>query len=266
MRIMGEYLEVGVTSRNVLRGNLPPGPWQPGQEFRPDYSIFTDPNHPVMVSARRLGKSFVVSKEEFGHDHRRGTKELNQANFKIFPDDNAILQSRPVFNFRDPHRTFDSWLAKGWDNIESFLISYQNSLDTFEAARKLRPETVFYTHETLVQSRENQVSIFQDICTDWGIKFDPKTLEFSGPFGVSFIYRDDREQAIYSSNPKDLFTRLIESGSIRPSLPPHGLLNDSHRELIDKTLIKRYSAIHSEVMARYNRPSAPLVKPEGFVP
>ena len=60
----------------------------------------------------------VISKEEVGNDLATGTPELNECNFPVFPDDDAIRQTKPVFLIREPKAAFDSWLAKGWDDID----------------------------------------------------------------------------------------------------------------------------------------------------
>lgn len=131
------------------------------RDFQPDYSIFHDSSHPVYGQAQKLGKRVVVSKEEFGNDRFTGTYDLNECNYDIFPDDESLLRSRPVFTFRNPLRVFDSWLARGWDDIESFFVSYKALIRSFERARNLNSDTIFYTYDYITENENQQIAVFR---------------------------------------------------------------------------------------------------------
>jgi len=254
MRIMAGYPNLGVTSRNVLMGNMVPRSPDSSisRPFNPDYSIFLNPFHPVFIAADRLGKDIVVSKEEYGNDRHTGTPALNECNFDMFPSDEALIATRPVCTFRDPQDVFDSWLSKGWSDIDSFIIAYKKLIETFEYARALRPETVFYTYEFLTQDRSHQNQVFQRICQDWGIKFDEKTLEFKSEFNSGFLYRDERERAIYTSDdPKGLFSTLAKSATVLRGRDQHGLITPEMGKIIDNSLGGDYSRLHEEATRFY---------------
>ena len=138
MRVMAQHPDLAVTSRNILMGNMKPrDAFNQHREFTPDYSILSDENHPVVVQAQTLGKKAVVSKEEYGNDQNTGTPELNECNYEMFPDDEAIRKTRPVFTFRNPIHEFDSWLKRGWNDLDSFFLSYETLYKTFQRAQKV---------------------------------------------------------------------------------------------------------------------------------
>jgi hypothetical protein len=206
MRVMAQNPSIGVTSRLILMGKMAPRPADPSQPrpFEPDYSI-SDAGHPIYRQAHDMGKKLIVSKEEFGNDRHTGTPELNECNFAMFRNAADIIAARPVFIFSDPVRVFDNWLSKGWSDIRSFLMVYRNHMETFKNASQIDPDTIFYTHEYMVQSRETQAKVFSRVCERWGVAFDPSMLDFKTEFGRDFLYASERERDIYQSDPKGLF-------------------------------------------------------------
>ncbi len=255
MRIMAECPDIAVTSRNVLMGNMKPR--QSGQarrDFSPDYGIFVNPDHPIFVQARAINKRLVVSKEELGNDRFTGTHDLNECNYEIFPDDESLQQSHPVFTFRDPYRTYDSWLAKGWNDIDSFILAYETILDTFERAKALRPETPYYTYEFMTDSEAHQIAVFTEICGQWGIEFNPDMFRFTGAFGEGFVFSSERERQIYTSNPKGIFDTVSVSQSVLSCVPGHGLIGQDDKRRIDGAgLSAAYRDIDAACRSFYNR-------------
>lgn len=95
MRVMAKHPELAVTSRNVIMGNMKPRDAIDGKrDFKPDYSIFKQNDHPVKKQALTKEFNMVVSKEEYGNDRHTGTPELNECNFDVFPDDDSIIEAR----------------------------------------------------------------------------------------------------------------------------------------------------------------------------
>jgi len=125
-----------------------------------------------------------------------------------FPDDESLIRTRPVFTFRDPYRVFDIWLTRGWDDIESFFVSYETLLQSYEYAKSLNSETVFYTYDYIAGEMQQQIDVFQTICKYWGLEFREAMLEFKSEFGDNFVYATDPEKTIYTEkNPKGIFTK-----------------------------------------------------------
>ncbi len=253
MRVMGEHPDISVTSRNVLMGNMAERQTpSASRAFNPDYSIFDNPEHPVKIQAEARGARMIVSKEEYGNDRHTGTPELNECNFPVFPSNQEIMDARPVFTFRNPLHEFDSWLSKGWGDIDSFILAYKTLEDTYEHARSIRPDTVAYTYEYMVQDRQSQEVVFGAVCKDWGLKFVPEMLDFKSEFGANFVYRDAKEKEIYTKrNPKDIFTTLMNSDGIRNDVPSHGLLTDGHRQKISEVLMPIYNRVYAETTKKF---------------
>lgn len=123
MRVMAANPHVAVTSRHVLMGNMQVRALGKQREFRPDHRIFSERTLPIFRDAHGAGKRMIVSKEELGNDRHTGDEMMNECNFDIFPNEQSIKTAKPVFTFRKPDDGFDSWLSKGWSDIESFLIA-----------------------------------------------------------------------------------------------------------------------------------------------
>lgn len=254
MRVMAGHPDVASTSRHILMGKMEgrANYSQKGRKFAPDYSIFEDPSHPIYDVARENNKSWVVSKEEFGNDRHTGTEGLNECNYKMFPGNDAILSTRPAFIFRRPDHTYDSWLVRGWNDLDSFILTYRNHIDTFEKALSLRPETVFFTYEYMVRDRECQIKVFQAVCKDWGLEFNPHMLEFDKEFGSEFLYSKKSEQKIYKeNNPKGIFTTIAKHSTIRADIKPHGILSEADAEKISTVLMPYYLRIHGMMAQRF---------------
>lgn len=260
MRVIAGNADVGVTSRNILMGNMKAREDYSDKSriFIPDYSIYTDPDHAAYHKAGETGKKIVVSKEEYGNDRFTGNEALNECNYDLFPTTQSVLDSRPAFVFRDPVTTFDSWMARGWDDVESFILAYKTHLKTFEFARAVRPETAFYTYEYMVRNDRTQTAVFEKICGDWDIDFSPEMLRFKQKFGTEFMYARSSEEKIYAhSNPKGIFTTVAAHNDIRSDIPTHGLIEERDKDHIISELMPAYLAIHEEVEAIYSQHSLP---------
>ncbi len=254
MRVMAQHPDLAVTSRNILMGNMKPrDAFNQHREFTPDYSILSDENHPVVVQAQTLGKKAVVSKEEYGNDQNTGTPELNECNYEMFPDDEAIRKTRPVFTFRNPIHEFDSWLKRGWNDLDSFFLSYETLYKTFQRAQKVIPDTVFYTYEYMVKTPQTQATVFRAVCDHWDIDFHSSMLQFEDEFGAKFIYRDANEAEIYKNrNPKEIFTTVMNSKGIEADVKSHGLVTDEQKAQLIERLGEIYRSVHTECMKRFD--------------
>ena len=255
MRVMAGHSDVGVTSRHVLMGNMQPriegAPTS--RAFSPDYRIFEDENHPVFAVARQMGKPFIVSKEEYGNDRFTGTPALNECNYDVFPSDDVIKAVKPAFIFRRPDDTFADWLARGWTDLESFLMTYKTHLLTFERVRSINPNTVHYTHEYMIQNREAQAKVFTSVLAAWGLPFQEQMLTFQGKFGEDFLYTTERERKIYTEgNPKGIFTTVRDLTEISNTSPSYNeLLTPEHQQRIGDELMADYHDLHRETLQQH---------------
>lgn len=215
-----------------------------GNPFTPDYSVFSDHDHPIYHEAQKTGKTHIVSKEEFGNWKETGTKQCNPCNFRMFPDDGVIRDTKPIFTIRDPESNFDSWLSKGWDDFDSFSLAYNSTLKTYKRAKEILPETILYSFESITRLQQ-QETIFQAICEYWSLEYSPTMFSFDAELPKSFIYRDEEERRIYSENPRGIFDTLLSSKTILPEVATHGLVTEEHRRRIKESgLLQAYQEAH----------------------
>ncbi|CAD6592125.1 MAG: hypothetical protein ASARMPRED_006038 [Alectoria sarmentosa] len=103
MRIFAESTVCVFTSRLILMGNT-----GSRKTSSPDYSIIEKLSHRnVFVSAKNLGKRFLICKEELGNNCQKG-----ECLYDVCPDSAANALVRPIFLIRDPIQVFDSWKNK----------------------------------------------------------------------------------------------------------------------------------------------------------
>ena len=254
MCVLAEHPDVGVTSRLTLMGKMGKrtSPRGTPRDFEPDHSVFNGPwadnAHPIYANAMAQQHKVVISKEEVGNDLATGTPELNECNFPVFPDDDAIRQTKPVFLIREPKAAFDSWLAKGWDDIDAFITAYRNVARMYDHAKSVVPGTPIVTYDMMVESRDNQQMVFEGMCKHWDMPFDPKMLNYDNEsFGEKFVYANPRERDIYvHQNPKGLFTTVKQHNEIKASVPGHGKLSAEQAQKLDDELGDLFQRLDSE--------------------
>lgn len=206
--------------------------------FNPDYTIFKSQgkkeSHPIWAQAMKSGCSVLVSKEEYGNDRFNGNSKCNECNYKMFPDQSLIRKIRPAFLFRHPFDVFDSWLARGWQDVKSFILCFNTLYNQFNETKIIIPETLFYIHDRMISSNESQVSTFNAVCSYWNLL--PKyRLDFDTEFGSDFLYWNDREKDIYvRRNPKGIFDTVKNSSTIIRNTNGHGLIEMRHKEAIQQ--------------------------------
>ncbi|MEM6754845.1 MAG: hypothetical protein AAF630_17960 [Cyanobacteria bacterium P01_C01_bin.38] len=152
----------------------------------PDYSLYQS-EHPIY---NQYPGKFIVAKETIGP-----VKE--QSTFNPFPNDHAIQESKPIFMFRDPFNTWNSW-KKWWIKnpqigLNWFCISYQHTYELLNNALKVSSEVSCITLEKL---GKNPAEIFQHICSRWEIPYDARMLNWSIPFGENTTFTTDAKNLI----------------------------------------------------------------------
>ena len=244
MSLMSQHPEIGVTSRAVSHGLYDP------KGFTPDYSIFdSSQEHPVYKEALKRGKKIVLLKEDKGDDKNRGTPQVNECNFNVFPNDEALKRAKPFFLFRDPVRTFDSWKEKGWTDIDSFIESYKSTFKEYKRAKELSPESFCLTYELLTKDPETSRRVVKKICQHLGVEFHDDMMKLPKDLSESFIFMNESERGIYQQNAKGLFTTLIASKDkgIDHQVKPHGLVTDEEKKRINNELMPIYQEIQKDV-------------------
>tara|TARA_Y100001001_G_C7985561_1_gene301012 strand:- start:197 stop:613 length:417 start_codon:yes stop_codon:yes gene_type:complete len=129
-------------------------------------------------------------------------------------------------------------------------------------AKSIRPETIAYSYEYMVQSKGTQTAVFSAVCADWGIEFKPEMLEFKDNFGAKFIYRDAKEEAIYTKiNPKDIFKTVAESKEVLNKVPEHGLITQEQKQRLIDEIMPIYLEMHEATVKAFAPEKPAVVKP-----
>ena len=134
----------------------------------PDYTFYDRP-----VPA---GK-FLVNKETVGY----GTHE--DCTLKVFPNDEAICKTRPVFIFREPRDTFVSWIENNLvpkGSTDLFIQAYRHTFALLLHARSISSNISVVTYEALCGNAEK--SQLRTICDKWEITFHPDMIDWKDNF------------------------------------------------------------------------------------
>jgi hypothetical protein len=139
----------------------------------PDHGIFYQDHEGI-----------VLSKETIGHS------TLADCTLRVFPSDEAIRATAPVFLFRDPVDTWASWSRAGWGSLELFEIAYQHALDLWGRASRLTPGAHAIRYEDF---GEDRVAAFRRLCRILGIAYSGEMLHWRRRFPDEspVIWRDD---------------------------------------------------------------------------
>jgi len=131
-----------------------------GQRTRgaPDYGIYYQ-THP----------GIVLSKETIGHS------TIADCTLAVFPSDEAIRASAPVFLFRDPVDTWGAWSRAGWGTLDLFKLAYGHALDLWDRARHLAPAACAIHYE---EFGEDCDSAFRRLCGQLGIPFSEEMIHW----------------------------------------------------------------------------------------
>lgn len=141
------------------------GIWQDG---KPDHRFFTG-KHPEQLARR--SRTFVAVESL-----------CEPPRFDVFPGDEAITNTKPLFLFRNPLETWLSWKKnniaripgmpkdQGFSSFEDFKTAYRYTADLFKRAKQLTRDAMCLTKDHLAK---NPAEIVRQLCQRWGIKFHP---------------------------------------------------------------------------------------------
>jgi hypothetical protein len=124
----------------------------------PDYSVYYC-RHPGVV----------LSKETIGHSN------FADCTLAVFPSEQAIRLTAPVFLFRDPVDTRAAWAAAGWGSLEFFKLAYGHALELYARARALAPGAAAIRYEEFGADR---AAAFRRLCRLLGITFCDEMLNW----------------------------------------------------------------------------------------
>lgn len=126
----------------------------------PDYGFFRTPD---------IETSTLVAKETFGWANAA------ECAFPLFPNDQAIEETRPVFLFREPHATYRSWASLGWGDLDLFVLAYSALHAALQEARTVGGRTLVVRHDELGSTPERAM---RRICAHWDLRFDRRMVQW----------------------------------------------------------------------------------------
>jgi len=140
---------------------------------KPDYGVYF---------ARHDG--VVLSKETIGHS------TIADCTLPVFPSDDAVRATAPVFLFRDPLDTWAAWSRAGWGSLDFFKLAYRHMLDLWERAQRLTPAAAAVRYEDFAV---DTVAAFRWLCSRLGIEFTDRMIHwrYRFPDESPVIWRDD---------------------------------------------------------------------------
>lgn len=94
-----------------------------------------------------------------------GYQSKLECTYNPFRNELDIIETRPLFMFRDPVLTYNSWKKIGWGSLELFIHTYQYVYELYNHAKSISPEIKCITYDFLSKNP----SKFSEILEYWGI-------------------------------------------------------------------------------------------------
>ena len=191
------------------------------QQGAPDYSFF---QRPVPDD------KFLVNKETIGY----ATDE--DCTLQVFPNDEAIRATRPVFIFRKPRDTFVSWIENDLVDADQtthlFIQAYRHTFELLMHARTASEHASALSYEVLCTNPQQKL---QTVCNKWDIEFHPHMIDWQDQFiETTPLDRDGIDQGHY---------RTVSTSSSIASQKPKSGLSQSQAKEIDQELEEIYEKI-----------------------
>ena len=145
---------------------------------QPDYGVYYQAHEGVVLSKETIGHSTVAD-----------------CTLRVFPSDEAICATSPVFLFRDPVDTRAAWARAGWGSLEYFKLAYGHALDLFDRARSLAPAAAAIRYEAF---GADTTGAFRRLCGLLGIAFCDEIIHwrYRFPDESPVVWREDVQRDI----------------------------------------------------------------------
>ena len=179
----------------------------------PDYGVYY---------CRHAG--VVLSKETIGHSTEA------DCTLAVFPSDEAVVATRPVFLLRDPVDAWAAWARSGWGSLAYFLQAYTHLLDLCDRARGLTAGAAAIRYETFGEDVE---AAFRRLCGVLEIPYDAGMVNWRNRFpGESAVIWREDVQADFDRGHADS-ARAARGFAWRRTdfTPPAGELREIERRL-----------------------------------
>jgi hypothetical protein len=144
-------------------------------------------------------KPYLVYKTTFGY------KTKLEATYKPFRSNEDVLSTKPLFMFREPVQTYNSWKKKAWGNIEIFVMSYIHTKELYDRAKDISNIIRCITYEHIGKCPKK---LFKQVFDYWDFPYDPSILKWNTSLGEMTIqfYGD------YNKQMKGRFCKDIKKG------------------------------------------------------
>jgi len=145
---------------------------------------------------------FLFYKATIGMSDRLG------CTYDPFPDNSSISHFKPLFLFRDPLQTWESWKRVGKGNLDLFVTAYKHTRDLFLRCREISESVRCLTYECLGESASD---FFPKILDGWEIPWDEKVISWDKELGSETITHaglDKVRERFEASLASDLHRRI----------------------------------------------------------
>ena len=174
------------------------------------YRAFLDYDNPDLldVMQRNKGKLFIL-KDGLG-------KTLSKWAKKIFLEhDDIVERGKPLFIFRNPVYTFNSFKKLNWhQTADDFVKENKMVIDVFNKLKDKHPDDVEVTTEEKLSS--NPKKVLKNICNFWGIDYTDNMVNWK---------KDINDKIYFFVKHEEKFVRPKEDVS---------KIEDLHYRLFDK--------------------------------
>lgn len=186
---------------------------------RPDYGVF-----------RHAHAGVAIAKETIGPN------AIEDCTLAVFPDDAAIVATRPVFLLRDPWDAWSSWSRSGWGDLPRFVLAYGHLLDLLDRAHRLGSGYAF-PYEAFGRGAGQA---FRSLCDLLGIGYTPSMVDWTlrFPEQTPVVWRADVQADVVAG----LSDSARRSTGFRYRNAP-GELPGAEREVIEQAVGKRWRAV-----------------------
>lgn len=188
----------------------------------PDYSIYSK----VSTDGR-----IIINKEAIGHS------TVQECSFNIFPNDEIVLATEPIFLFREPVATWNSWKIAQWGNIDLFCMAFRHVVDTFFHAMEVGAKVGVVFYDEFAESSKEYM--LRRICGHWECQYLDAMLHWDTKFGKDSSVKYGRHTAEYIKTGQhktltDSNTLSIADRTIALPDAEIDLLNDRFGEVFER--------------------------------
>jgi len=152
---------------------------------------------------------FMVDKETLG-PHTPAESAL-----RVFPEEEAVRASRPIFLFRDPTACWNGWFTRGWRRFDLYQLAYTHAYQTWLFAKAVTngassaDPVICVTYDQLTGSPE---VVLRAICRHWQLLYCAELLDWRTNIGQNVKIRGGAD-----------FERSIEEGTFAQVQRSHSI-------------------------------------------